>query len=482
MHTRPNELPTRPLTKSHDGVYHEFHENSRAPRVNTDAYIIETIRKEYPSLHVSVSPSYTVNLLSYAASGNASATPVDADKSIAKNLKWRLYLPPARRLEGGSGNLYDSIQFGKYLYKWKDHEYLVYCVNGSDGPYKIPMTYLLGTPTANDLLLLAAGKYQHEIHNSVLVFDGGYWQQSSELWQAVQDSHWSDVILDEKMKKAIVGEITKFFESRDRYKKLRVGWKRGLIFYGPPGNGKTISLKAMMHSLYSRPDDPIPTLYVRSLSSYNGPEYSLNAIFSRARQMAPCLLVFEDLDSIVTDAVRSYFLNQVDGLENNDGIFMVGSTNHLDRLDPGISKRPSRFDRKYLFPEPSLEQRKQYCAFWRKKLEDNEDVAFPERLEGAIAAITKGFSFAYIQEAFVAALLAIANGDADDDDEEKEAEKLVCACDDPANMAGLVERDIKDDEELEKYVLWREIKKVVKTLREELEERQRDDYLCWAEV
>lgn len=57
-------------------------------------------------------------------------------------------------------------------------------------------------------------------------------------------------------------------------------------------------------------------------------------------------MVFEDLDSVVSDDVRSYFLNAVDGIAKNDGIFMVGSTNHLDRLDPGIAKRPSRFDRK----------------------------------------------------------------------------------------------------------------------------------------
>jgi SpoVK/Ycf46/Vps4 family AAA+-type ATPase len=68
-----------------------------------------------------------------------------------------------------------------------------------------------------------------------------------------------------------------------------------------------------------------------------GPEASVKAIFAKARQFAPCYLVFEDLDTIVTDAVRSYFLNEVDGLGRNDGIFMVGSTNHLDRLDPGIS-------------------------------------------------------------------------------------------------------------------------------------------------
>lgn len=70
-----------------------------------------------------------------------------------------------------------------------------------------------------------------------------------------------------------------------------------------------------------------------------GPEYAIKTIFSKARQFAPCYLVFEDLDSLVSDSVRSYFLNEVDGLKENDGIFMIGSTNHLERLDPGISVR-----------------------------------------------------------------------------------------------------------------------------------------------
>src|SRR3569833_2669614 len=70
---------------------------------------------------------------------------------------------------------------------------------------------------------------------------------------------------------------------------------------------------------------------------FAGPEYSIKQIFEKARQYAPCYLVFEDLDTIVSDNVRSYFLNEVDGLKDNDGIFMIGSTNHLDRLDPGIS-------------------------------------------------------------------------------------------------------------------------------------------------
>ncbi|KAL6715306.1 hypothetical protein ACLMJK_007571 [Lecanora helva] len=479
MHTQPSHsLPFRPLSnKPHDTVYEDFHTNSSAPRINTDAYIIETIRAQYPSLHVTASPTQSVQLLAFAASGNASATPVDAENNLTENLKWRLYQPPARRLNGGSGSLADYIQFGKYLYKWDSHEYILYNIMGSDGPYPRSMTYLLGpTPLDNDKLLLAAGKYAHEIHDSVLVFDGGYWQQSRELWLAVQDAHWSDVILAEEMKKSIVGEIEKFFNSRERYQRLRVPWKRGLIFHGPPGNGKTISIKAMMHTLYQTTPDPIPTLYVRSLNSFAGPEYSLSAIFTRARATAPCLLVFEDLDSIVTDNVRSYFLNEVDGLRSNDGILMVGSTNHLERLDPGIRKRPSRFDRKYLFPEPNLGERVQYCEFWRKKLlndNDNNDAdipEFPAKLVDPIARITDGFSFAYIQEAFVAALLAIANGDADEYDSKKRKITIEPPRPYPPMpiYPSLLPKRDDQKEELEKYVLWREIKKVVKTLREEL--------------
>lgn len=357
------------------------------------------------------------------------------------------------------------------MYKWEGKDFILFNIVGSDALYKDPMSYLLGsTPVENDELMLAACAWQHSIHDTVLVFDGGYWENSSELWQSIQKASWDDVILDTGMKSSIIGEVTKFFSSKDRYKKLRVPWKRGIIFHGPPGNGKTISIKAMMHSLYDR-DDPVPTLYVRSLASYGGPEYAIRTIFSRARQMAPCFLVFEDLDSIVSDAVRSYFLNEVDGLQNNDGIMMVGSTNHLDRLDPGISKRPSRFDRKYLFSDPNMEERVEYCEFWRRKLDGNDDVEFPQILTRAIAGITEGFSFAYIQEAFVAALLAIANGDTSGGEEIVE-EKFLSWWDECRRYdakqceSGMV---AGTKEELEKFVLWREIKKVVKTLREELD-------------
>jgi SpoVK/Ycf46/Vps4 family AAA+-type ATPase len=264
-------------------------------------------------------------------------------------------------------------------------------------------------------------------------------------------------ILDADMKESIRSDVDRFFSSRETYQNLKVPWKRGIIYYGPPGNGKTISIKATMHTLYER-KDPIPTLYVRSLSSFAGPEYSINEIFSLARRTAPCYLVFEDLDTIVSDNVRSYFLNEVDGIKRNDGILMLGSTNHLDRLDPGISKRPSRFDRKYLFPNPDEPQRVQYAHYWQKKLESNEEIEFPDVLCEGIASITGGFSFAYIQEAMVASLLAIAAGG-----EKGKAEQLV-------GDVGKLSLENGGDKDLEKLVLWREIKKQVKILRDEMGE------------
>jgi AAA+ superfamily predicted ATPase len=69
-----------------------------------------------------------------------------------------------------------------------------------------------------------------------------------------------------------------------------------------------------MHTLYER-KPPVLTLYVKTAPS----SYDIGSIFRFARSMTPCMLVLEDIDTIVTERIRSYFFNEVDGLENNDG-------------------------------------------------------------------------------------------------------------------------------------------------------------------
>ena len=467
MHIKRPEIPFRSsptVSDSPDGVFKEFNEISSAPQIFTDAPIVEAIRKTYPELHLTISSEYSCNYLGYAAAGQATAVPTDSEDSTTPNLKWKQFYPPARRLDGAVGGLADYVQFGKYLYIWHGTEFILYIARGMQQPFLTRNVYLLGpTKEATEACMLAACRYMNELHGEIWVFDGGIWQKSRELWQSVEHSSWDDVILEEGMKKSIMDEIDRFFDSREKYAKLKVPWKRGIIYYGPPGNGKTISIKATMNALYNRPD-PMPTLYVRSLRSFNGPEYSISQIFRKARETAPCYLVFEDLDSLVTDKTRSFFLNEVDGLFSNDGILMIGSTNHLERLDPGISKRPSRFDRKYLFPEPDLGQRVQYCEHWRKRLSETDDVKFPQKLCKPIADITHDFSFAFMQEAFVAALLAIASMDATE----------VARTDDGEDSFASVQHAIMydDDKDLDQYVLWRQMKKQVRILRRELEQEK----------
>jgi transitional endoplasmic reticulum ATPase len=83
-----------------------------------------------------------------------------------------------------------------------------------------------------------------------------------------------------------------------------------------------------MRDLMSR-SIPIPALYIKALvSQYFRSEWSLHLVFTKARQVAPCLLVFEDIDSLVTDEIRSYFFNELDGLQSNEGIVIIGSTNN----------------------------------------------------------------------------------------------------------------------------------------------------------
>jgi transitional endoplasmic reticulum ATPase len=451
------------VQSSEDQAAREYFHHSSGQRVNTDVVLIEALRKQYPNLELVVVPMGFTNLLAYAAAGHAKATPLEdsvQDPVYGVGVKWRAYLPPYRRFNGGPGAFVENILFGKFLYKWKDSEVILYVADGRDGGSYFPPIrnhYILTTNEhkADELIKLAA-LWGAQLHNEVWVFDGGFWQKSAELYNSVVNAEWDDVILDESMKKALVADVTNFFDGQKTYEGLKVPWKRGVIYYGPPGNGKTISIKATMHTLYKRGredgDDrlTVPTLYVRSLVSYGGPEYALSQIFTKARQEAPCYLVFEDLDSIVSDNVRSYFLNEVDGLKSNDGIMMVGSTNHLDRLDPGISKRPSRFDRKYFFPNPDFDQRVQYAQFWQKKLKSNKDVEFPDVLCERIAKITDKFSFAYMQEAFVAALLAIAVRGGKTD-------QGVCG----------------GGDDVDKLELWVEIQKQVKILKDEMDEKEK---------
>ncbi|KAL8975141.1 MAG: hypothetical protein Q9197_000627 [Variospora fuerteventurae] len=438
---------------SHHKVYDDYDTLSSGHLIDPQTFLTAALRRAYPELAVTCTSARNPALLDFAAAGHATFELDTNEESINRV---RGYIPGNARY-GRKEGLYEIRLFAKYNYRWGSEFFIVYVVNMgiNYGAYN----FILKEPGTNETtlsstkvveeLIMTCGKWQYPVDNDFIYVYDGYWRASKPLWEQVQKAEWDDVILNEDMKKTLVDLMTKFFDSEDIYKDLGVPWKRGVIFHGPAeGNGKTISIKALMHSLSNRTSPTIPALYVKSATSI----YSIRSIFLQARAMAPCMLILEDIDTIVTANSRSYFFNEVDGLENNDGIFMVASTNHLDRLDPGLSSRPSRFDRKYLFPLPSEHERVLYCEYWRQKLRGKPSIRFPRKLCGAIAGITDAFSFAYLQEAFVATLLTIAGN----------------------RSAESIRGGDGDDEggDLDDYELWREMKKQVKALRNDMHNNQ----------
>lgn len=420
------QATVKPAATSAGPVLDAFKAHFSGQRAHTELYLHEKLRVIHPDKHITVVNPRSVQFLQWSKAGYAECS---LNRSEDKYMSTRLYRAPATRMEGGDGELDEDVTFGLCELKWQGQIFPFYAIEWPDPDQGLQNFYYILTPASEsvdghspsaDRLIKACGRWSRELHHEIYVFDAGCWCKNHNLWSAVQNASWDDVILDPAMKETLINDVHGFFDSRALYEEYSVPWKRGIIMHGTPGCGKTISIKALMNSLQAK---NVASLYIKSFSSCNGSEYSIRSIFSMARVMAPCLVVFEDLDGLVKDELRSYFLNEVDGLEDNNGILMIGSTNHLERLDPGISKRPSRFDRKYHYKLPGEPERILYAEYWKKKMEENKNIDLNPDVCRIVAALTEGFSFAYMKELFVQALLAIVGGrgDADADDEDEDA-------------------------------------------------------------
>ncbi|KAF7352640.1 ATP-dependent Zn protease [Mycena venus] len=321
---------------------------------------------------------------------------------------------PGQRINGeATGALSDTTEFGAFVGAWDKYDFIVYVVT-YPSIYGMMTLYAIlhqGDTNPARALVLKYGLWSETLHREIWVYNQGWWRKDPILWQSIQVADWKDVILDDKFKKDLQKDIYGFFKSEPIYKELAIPWKRGIIMHGPPGNGKTISIKVIMKTCDALGFAP---LYVKSFQHWAGEEVAMQEVFDKARQLSPCVVVLEDLDALITDRNRSFFLNQMDGFQGNDGLLIIGTTNHFDRLDPGLSTRPSRFDRKYLFDDPTYEERVLYVKYWQNKLKGNKNIEFPDSLVDEVAKDTDQFSFAYLKEAFVSCLVNLAGWEGDD--------------------------------------------------------------------
>ena len=151
---------------------------------------------------------------------------------------------------------------------------------------------------------------------------------------------------------------------------------RGMIFWGPPGTGKTLFAKAMATALGAA----VQVISGPELKSkwVGESEENLRAVFMKARQCAPSVIVFDELDSFaaargtytgsgVEHSMVNQLLTEMDGFRREELVFVVGTTNFVESLDPALL-RPGRFEFALHIPYPNTEDRKEIIRVHDKKL------------------------------------------------------------------------------------------------------------------
>jgi len=245
----------------------------------------------------------------------------------------------------------------------------------------------------------AVCSFNPDLDDQLLVFEGGCWSRSESLRTAIRSTRLDDLVLGGALAADLAGDLTRFFAARALYEAHGVPWKRGLLLTGPPGNGKTHAIKGLINLAGK------PCLYVRAVASeHKVDESNLREIFERARREAPCVLVLEDLDALITPESRSAFLNEMDGFAANAGVLTLATTNHPERLDPAIADRPSRFDRKYHFGLPDATGRLAFLRRWSDALPADRRPGLEALAQAASGS--EGFSFAYLKELTLASMMA----------------------------------------------------------------------------
>jgi len=214
----------------------------------------------------------------------------------------------------------------------------------------------------------------------------------------VDKCDWDQLVLDPTVVALLKNDFDSFFEREAWFRKMRLPFRRGYLLHGPPGNGKSTAIRAMLTS--------------RGLSAFTirffgekVDDGDLEHLFERAAEEAPAVVLLEDIDRCfpraggsATKVSLQQLLNSLDGVASGEGIITIATANAPSLLDPAILKRPGRFDRVVLFSDPTPHLRRQYFVQMHPPFADlNLDEAVEE---------SAGFSFALLREAFIMAAQA----------------------------------------------------------------------------
>lgn len=204
-----------------------------------------------------------------------------------------------------------------------------------------------------------------------------------EILVQIPDVTWDDVGGLAAVKEQLREGIELPLKHAEAYERLGIRPAKGFLFYGPPGTGKTMLAKAVAHQAEAN--------FISAKSSsllskwYGESERQITKLFKRARQVAPSIILIDEIDSLasqrgmglgdasVTERVVNTLLAEIDGLEELQGVVVIGVTNRPNLLDHALL-RPGRFDELVYVPVPDREARRAILSIHTRNMPLAADV------------------------------------------------------------------------------------------------------------
>merc|ERR1711884_393251 len=251
----------------------------------------------------------------------------------------------------------------------------------------------------------------------------------------VPNVSWDDIGGLKDTKRELQELVQYPVEHPEKFLKFGMSPSKGVLFYGPPGCGKTLLAKAIANecqaNFISIKGPELLTMW------FGESEANVRDVFDKARSAAPCVLFFDELDSIAksrggtsgdaggaSDRVINQILTEMDGMGSKKNVFIIGATNRPDIIDPAIL-RPGRLDQLIYIPLPDEGSRMAILKSNLRKSPVAKEVDLP-----FLARMTKGFSGADLTEICQRACkLAIRESIDADIRREKERQKKGAAMD-----------------------------------------------------
>jgi len=200
----------------------------------------------------------------------------------------------------------------------------------------------------------------------------------------VPNTTWDDIGGLEGVKRDLKELVQYPVEHPEKFEKFGMSPSKGVLFYGPPGCGKTLMAKAVANECQA---NFISVKGPELLTMWFGEsEANVRDVFEKARQAAPCVLFFDELDSIAqqrggssgdgggaADRVMNQLLTEMDGVGAKKNVFIIGATNRPDIIDTALM-RPGRLDQLIYIPMPDFESRLSILRATLRKSPISKDV------------------------------------------------------------------------------------------------------------